>query len=123
VGVDPALPAERLTGLHPDAKAAFVCARTTALWRDHQLIGLTSGRCGVAEQQRLFEQAIEKYGSIAEASKWVLPPADSAHVRGTAMDVRPFAGAGWLDRHGARYGLHGTFAHEWWHFEYLPKGR
>jgi D-alanyl-D-alanine dipeptidase len=35
------------------------------------------------------------------------------------MDIRPFGGARWLDRHGDEYGLYRTFDNEWWHFEYL----
>jgi D-alanyl-D-alanine dipeptidase len=49
---------------------------------------------------------------------WVLPPDESHHVRGTAVDIAPRQAARWLDRHGARYGLCRTMEWEWWHFEY-----
>jgi hypothetical protein len=50
----------------------------------------------------------------------VLPPSESAHVHGIALDVRPVEGARWLERHGGRHHLYRIYANEWWHFEYLP---
>ena len=38
-------------------------------------------------QKTLFAQAIRKYGSAAEASKWVAPPLVSHHPWGVAIDV------------------------------------
>jgi hypothetical protein len=70
-------------------------------------------------QQVLFDRAVAKYGSRAEAPKWVLSPARSAHVKGYAVDVHPRAVASWLEAHGAAYGLCRTYDNEWWHFEYL----
>jgi hypothetical protein len=37
------------------------------------------------------------------------------------MDIRPYGGARWLERHGYRYGLRRTVDHEWWHFEYFDQ--
>ncbi|CAM2758580.1 D-alanyl-D-alanine carboxypeptidase family protein [Skermania piniformis] len=47
----------------------------------------------------------------------MLPPGESTHVRGEAIDVGPQNGAAWLEANGSRYGLCRTFANEWWHFE------
>jgi hypothetical protein len=80
---------------------------------------LTSGWRTRAEQQQLFDAAVKKYGSRAKASRWVLPPDKSAHVRGEAVDVGPRAGAKWLERHGSRFGLCRRYDNEWWHFELL----
>jgi D-alanyl-D-alanine carboxypeptidase len=114
-------PKEKLGGLTEDTRAALIEARTVAFWRYGELIGVTSGKRDELAQQRLFDAAVRRYGSISAASRWVLPPHRSAHVRGNAMDLRPYGGARWLDRHGERFGLYRTFDNEWWHFEYLDE--
>ncbi|AHH96520.1 hypothetical protein GCM10010174_74760 [Kutzneria viridogrisea] len=116
-------PAEDLTGLTPATGAAFARARCAALWQNGVLIGLTSGHRPHAEQLALFEQAVTRHGSVAAARAWVLPPGESAHVAGTALDIRPSEGAKWLERNGDRFGLYRTYANEWWHFEHFGAGR
>ncbi|RJQ86209.1 D-alanyl-D-alanine carboxypeptidase family protein [Amycolatopsis panacis] len=113
-------PAEDLAGLNPAARAAFTHARTEAFWRDGQLIGLTSGHRDAAEQYRLFTEEVRRTGSVSGARRLVLPPEESAHVGGIAMDVRPTGGAAWLERHGAAHRLFRRYDNEWWHFEYHP---
>lgn len=113
-------PAEDLTGLTPATRAAFEAARTRALWCDCELVGLTSGHRDPHEQARLYAEAVRRTGSAALARRRVLPPHESRHVAGTALDVRPAEGARWLERHGRRYGLYRTYDNEWWHFEYHP---
>jgi D-alanyl-D-alanine carboxypeptidase len=115
-------PAEDLTGLTAQTRAAFVAARTEALWHDGVLIGLTSGYRNAAAQERLFSEAIRRSGSVAAARLRVLPPHESRHVAGTALDVRPVEGARWLERHGARHHLYRVYDNEWWHFEFRPSG-
>jgi len=115
-------PAEDLTGLAEDARTAFTAARTAALWRHGQLIGLTSGYRSPLVQQRMFDVEVRRSGSPSSARRLVLPPTESQHVRGLALDVRPYEGARWLEAHGAAYGLHRTYDNEWWHFEYHPAG-
>lgn len=80
---------------------------------------VTSGFRSAATQQRLYDQAIAKYGSPQTARHWVLPPAESAHVRGLAVDVGPPAAAAWLDTHGVHFGLCRRYVNESWHFERL----
>lgn len=116
-------PAENLTGLTGDTLAAFTAARTEALWRHGQLIGLTSGYRDPVVQQRLFDEEVRRSGSPASARMLVLPPAESNHVKGIALDVRPREGARWLEEHGARYDLYRIHDNEWWHFEYRPGQR
>lgn len=111
-------PSEDLRGLAPETLSAFRNARTDAFWRDGQLIGLTSGHRDAAEQQRIFAAEVRRTGSVAAARRRVLPPEESKHVRGLALDVRPTEGARWLERHGRRYGLYRVYDNEWWHFEY-----
>lgn len=113
-------PAEDRTGLTVQARAAFSAARTEAFWRHGQLIGLTSGYRDPVVQQRLFDEEVRRSGSVASARLLVLPPAESSHVKGIALDVRPREGARWLERHGARYDLYRVYDNEWWHFEHRP---
>ncbi|HEU5161471.1 MAG TPA: M15 family metallopeptidase [Streptosporangiaceae bacterium] len=111
-------PAEDLSGLTPETLTAFTRARAEAFWRHRQLIGLTSGYRDAAEQHRIFTREVRRTGSEAAARRRVLPPEESRHVRGLALDVRPAEGARWLERHGWRYGLYRVYDNEWWHFEY-----
>jgi D-alanyl-D-alanine carboxypeptidase len=115
-------PTEDLSGLTSATRAAFMAARTQALWRDGVLIGLTSGYRDARMQERLFAAEVRRSGSPAAARLWVLPPAESRHVAGTALDVRPAEGALWLERYGARHHLYRVYTNEWWHFEYHPDG-
>ncbi len=72
-------------------------------------------------QQHLLDEAVLKYGSHAEAARWVAPPGRSAHVSGDAVDIGPAAGAAWLSRRGAEYGLCQTYENEPWHYELRPR--
>lgn len=80
---------------------------------------ITSGWRSAAHQQELYDQAVRKYGSPEAASRWVLPPASSAHVRGQAVDVGPKSAAAWLESNGVRFGLCRRYDNEYWHFELL----
>ncbi|MBO0870569.1 MAG: D-alanyl-D-alanine carboxypeptidase family protein [Micromonosporaceae bacterium] len=116
-------PAEDLVGLTQPTRAAFEAARGTALWRDGEVIGLTDGYRDEREQRRLFAEMVRRTGSVQVARCRVLPPHESRHIAGTALDVRPVEGARWLERHGWRYHLYRTYDNEWWHFEYWPDRR
>ncbi|QUQ71072.1 M15 family metallopeptidase [Kutzneria sp. CA-103260] len=116
-------PFEDLSGLTPGTRAAFIAARYSALWHDAQLIGLTSGHRMYAEQREMFDEALRRHGSVSAARHWVLPPEESSHVSGRALDIRPTEGARWLEHHGDRFGLYRTYDNEWWHFEYWPDFR
>lgn len=115
-------PAECLDGLTPATRAAFEAARTEALWRHGELIGLTDGYRDAHVQARLFAEMVHRTGSIKLALQRILPPHESRHVTGTALDVRPTEGARWLERYGARHHLYRVYDNEWWHFEYRPDG-
>jgi zinc D-Ala-D-Ala carboxypeptidase len=68
-------------------------------------------------QQHLLNEAVSKYGSLAEAERWVATPNTSAHVKGEAIDIGPSNAATWLSEHGAQYGLCRIYGNEPWHFE------
>jgi zinc D-Ala-D-Ala carboxypeptidase len=104
--------------LQPDLRLALDQALAAAA-ADGVELHVTSGWRSPAEQQRLFDEAVRTYGSPEAASHWVLPPDQSEHVRGEAVDVGPRSGAKWLERHGVAFGLCRRYDNEWWHFELL----
>lgn len=84
---------------------------------------IRSGYRTEEEQRALWVQALEDYGSEAEARTWVLPPGESRHELGLAIDVGPREGIDWLGSNGAGHGLCRTMAWEPWHFEWIPRAR
>jgi zinc D-Ala-D-Ala carboxypeptidase len=80
-----------------------------------------SGWRSPAYQDQLLREAIAKYGSEAEASRWVATPDTSAHVSGDAVDIGPSDAATWLSEHGAAYGLCRVYGNEPWHYELRPE--
>ncbi len=80
-----------------------------------------SGWRSPAYQERLLREAISKYGSEAQATRWVATPSTSAHVSGDAVDIGPAVAAAWLSEHGAAYGLCQIYANEPWHYELRPE--
>jgi hypothetical protein len=95
--------------------AAQAAAKTVGF-----MLNITSGFRTQGLQARLFADAIKKYGSAEEASKWVLPKDVSNHPWGIAIDVN-YPGdkiaAKWLEDNGAKFGLCRVYENEWWHFE------
>ena len=95
-------------------------AAQAAAKKDGQALYIASGFRSLSRQKTLFAQAVKKYGTAAEASKWVAPPLVSHHPWGIAIDVNypdEPVGAGWLEINGAKFGLCRVFENEWWHFE------
>ncbi len=76
-----------------------------------------SGWRSPAYQEQLLRKAVAKYGSEAEARRWVATPDTSAHVLGDAVDIGPARAAAWLAEHGAAYGLCRIYGNEPWHYE------
>ena len=82
---------------------------------------VTSGWRSVAYQQRLLDQAIDRYGSAEEAAKWVSTPEVSRHVTGDAIDIGPFDGTLWMQSNAERFGLCQIYSNELWHYELAAK--
>jgi zinc D-Ala-D-Ala carboxypeptidase len=72
-------------------------------------------------QEQLLHEAVVKYGSEAEAARWVATPSRSAHVSGEAVDIGPSGAAAWLSEHGAEHGLCQIYGNEPWHYELRPE--
>ena len=80
-----------------------------------------SGRRSPERQQQLLDEAIAKYGSEAEAARWVATPETSPHVSGDAVDLGPSGATEWLAERGAAYGLCQIYGNEPWHYELRPE--
>ncbi|MEU6580331.1 D-alanyl-D-alanine carboxypeptidase family protein [Nocardia sp. NPDC046763] len=108
--------ASETDGLDPRLATAYNAAATEAhnagvsLW-------ITSGYRTPAEQEALWEGGLQTYGSPEAARRWVLPPNESTHVTGEAIDVGPREGAQWLEDNGSHWGLCRMYDNEWWHYE------
>jgi len=108
-----------VTNLDPDLLAALRGAATDAA-NDGVEFFVDSGWRSAAYQEQLLREAVSKYGSEAEAARWVATPDTSPHVSGDAVDIGPTDGAAWLSRHGAEYGLCQIYGNEPWHYELRP---
>lgn len=69
----------------------------------------------------LLDRAVKAYGSVEVARQYVLPPAESKHVTGEAVDVVPSKANGWLSLRGSEHGLCRIYANEPWHFELVTE--
>ncbi len=106
--------ADGTAGLDPLLAGAYTLAEREAHAAGVQM-WIVSGYRTPAEQDALWQQGLVQYGP--DARRWVLPPDESTHVSGRAVDVGPQSGAQWLEVNGNRWGLCRTFLNEWWHFE------
>jgi zinc D-Ala-D-Ala carboxypeptidase len=104
--------------LDPDLRAALRQAATVAA-DDGVRFVVDSGWRSADYQEHLLQEAIAKYGSEAEAARWVARPETSEHVKGRAVDLGRDA-ASWLAGYGAAYGLCRVYGNEPWHYELRP---
>ncbi|MFX4273842.1 D-alanyl-D-alanine carboxypeptidase family protein [Propionibacteriaceae bacterium Y1685] len=107
-------------GLDPELEKAFEAAQKKAK-ADGVTVSIRTGYRSAKRQQDLFESEISRTGSRKAALKRVLPAKSSMHVRGGAIDVKPQAGATWLEKHGNEWGLCRRYENEWWHFELMTE--
>ena len=106
--------------LDPALLGALRRAATDAAGDRVQFV-VNSGWRSPAYEEQLRREAIVKYGSEAEAARWVATGSTSAHVSGDAVDIGPSGAAAWLSEHGAAYGLCQIYANEPWHYELRPE--
>ena len=106
--------------LEPGLLGALRRAATDAA-RDGVEFFVNGGWRSPQYQAQLFREAVAKYGSAAEAGRWVATPDTSAHVSGAAVDIGPAAARAWLSEHGAGYGLCQIYRNEPWHYELRPE--
>lgn len=91
-----------------------------------QGLGVYSGARSVERQAELYAAALKKYGSEAEARKWVAPPGNSQHNHGNAADLSyngaslanaPANVVSWLHENAGKFGLKFPLGNENWHIE------
>ena len=123
------IPIHRHTKMAWDSMVA--AARTAGF--QHPLLMPTSGYRSFAEQKKLWEEALRKYGSESEARKWVAKPGGSAHQSGRALDLylgtknnkesvpfqRQTAIYKWLKSNAENFGFY-PYEAEPWHWEHNP---
>ncbi len=85
---DPALLAPatldgEVSGLHPSLKKAL----DALVAASNGSIQLVSGYRSHDRQQRLWNDALARYGSAEAADDWVAPPGHSMHEKGLAVDL------------------------------------
>jgi hypothetical protein len=109
-----------VANLQPDLLRALRAAATDAAG-DGVAFSVNSGWRSPEYQNQLLREAVSKYGSEAEAARWVATADTSAHVSGHAVDIGPSTATAWLSAHGARYGLCQIYRNEPWHYELRPE--
>jgi D-alanyl-D-alanine carboxypeptidase len=102
--------------LDPALLGALRRSATDAAHHGVQFV-VNSGWRSPAYEDQLRREAVARYGSEAEAARWVATGSTSPHVSGHAVDIGPVAATSWLAAHGAAYGLCQIYANEPWHFE------
>jgi len=105
-----------VANLDPALLDALRRAATQAA-HDHVEIVVNSGWRSREHQERLLQEAVSKYGSVAQAARWVATPDTSPHVSGNAVDIGPSEAMAWLTEHGADFGLCQIYGNEPWHYE------
>jgi D-alanyl-D-alanine carboxypeptidase len=110
---------EQPEGLHPDVLDAWRRLRAKAGEQGVRLC-VQDGKRSVGQQQREFSAAVRRFGTSEPAGRYVLPPQESMHVKGIAVDVQPLASAGWVECNGRALGWCRRYQNEYWHFEYDP---
>jgi zinc D-Ala-D-Ala carboxypeptidase len=108
-----------VANLDPALLRALRRAATDAAADGVELV-VNSGWRSTAYEDQLRREAIAKYGSKAEAARWVATGTTSAHVSGDAVDIGPSSATAWLSAHGAEYGLCQIYGNEPWHYELRP---
>ena len=108
-----------VANLDPALLRALRRAATDAAADGLELV-VNSGWRSAAYEDQLRREAVAKYGSEAEAARWVATGTTSPHVSGDAVDIGPADATAWLSVHGAAYGLCRIYANEPWHYELRP---
>ncbi len=108
-----------LAGIQPQFRGALAALFAAAPDNIRSQLTLNSGYRSAERQSELYAEALAKYGSEAEARKWVAPPGKSRHQHGDAYDLAYGSDAArqWVHANAGKFGLAFPLANEDWHIE------
>jgi len=107
------------TGLRDDVLAAYRDLKAKAAAEKITLC-LQDGKRSSRQQQAQFDEYVRKFGPEL-ARNYALPPNESNHVKGFAVDIQPMNSSIWVEKNAGRYGWCRRYQNEAWHFEYNPE--
>lgn len=117
--------ATRPDGLNfaPDFSTALANMLAAAPPEIASQLRIGSGYRSPERQSELYEAALSKYGSEAEARRWVAPPGRSNHNHGAAADLKYLdpSAREWAHANASQFGLAFPLSNEPWHVE--PMGQ
>ncbi len=119
-----AAPLANVAGLNSAFESSLSALAAAAREAGHE-IKVNSGFRTIERQAELFAAAVRKYGSEAEARRWVAPPGRSNHNVGLAADLGFGSDAArqWVHDNAAQFGLQFPLSNEDWHIESMgPDG-
>lgn len=110
---------DSVTGLDPRMQNALAALFLAAPDDIRSGLQIRSGYRSPELQARLYQDALERYGSEAEARRWVAPPGRSQHNHGRAVDLAYANDAAreWAHANAAAHGLAFPLSNENWHIE------
>lgn len=110
---------DAMSGLSPEFSAALQSMFSSAPADIQSNLRVNSAYRSPEVQERLWNEALVKYGTPELARKWVAPPGKSQHNHGNAADLKylsPEAQA-WAHANAKTYGLAFPLSNENWHIE------
>lgn len=110
---------DSVSGMQPDFVAGLQAMLASAPPDIRQQLQISSGFRSPQLQEKLWNDALAKYGSPAVARKWVAPPGRSQHGHGNAADLKYLKPAAqeWVHANAGNYGLAFPLSNEPWHIE------
>lgn len=110
---------DAMTGLNPEFNLALQTMFAAAPEEVRQSLRINSAYRDTAVQQKLWDEALAKYGTPELARKWVAPPGKSQHNHGNAADLKYLSPAAreWVQANAAQHGLAFPLSNEDWHIE------
>lgn len=108
-----------VTNLNPIFSSRIQQALAQAPPEVQQGTTIFSGFRSDERQAQIYQAAVQKYGSEAEARKWAAPPGHSNHNAGQAMDLKFSSPAvqQWWHENADHFGLKFPLSNEAWHIE------
>lgn len=110
---------DSFTGMNPEFNTALERLFAEAPPEIRSGLQVYSGYRSPERQAELWADALQRYGSEAEARRWVAPPGRSQHNHGNAADLR-FANddvLNYVHQNAGNYGLAFPLSNENWHIE------